>query len=339
MGRGVNLVAPVRYVSVSEALAACAQGLVVTDRNVAKHYAERIPKGVRVLSLPSGERTKSLANLGKVWAWLAREGATRESTLVALGGGVVGDLAGFAAATYMRGIRTLQIPTTLMAMVDSAHGGKTGINLPEGKNLAGVFAAPSEVLVAVGFLSSLPAREFRAGCAEVWKYGAISDPKLLARLETSPLTANTAVLADTVRVCVQAKNALVRRDPLETKGERAALNFGHTIGHAIEAATGYGKVLHGEAVAIGMVAEAKLGEQLGLTEPGFAERLREGLQRQGLPVDLPGGLDAGELVTLMMRDKKRSGAGLSFSLVTRPGECKLVQGVEAQAVVSSLLAE
>lgn len=336
MGRSVRLSAPVRYVTVDEALSSLAGTPTVTDENVARHYAERLPPRTPLLVLPAGEPTKSVERLHQVWSWLLRQGATRKSKVAALGGGVVGDLVGFAASTFMRGIPLVQVPTTLMAMVDSAHGGKTGINLPEGKNLAGTFSAPSEVLLAVGFLATLPQREFVSGTAEVWKYGAIDNPDLLDRLDAFPLDARSPGLAKTVRECVRAKTTCVRTDPWETKGVRASLNFGHTIGHAIEALTGYGELLHGEAVAIGMVAESALGERIGVTERGLAERLRSGLRRQGLPVAVPRGLRTESLIEQMTRDKKRTGEGLAFSLVTRVGECKLVEGVEAGEVAASL---
>lgn len=336
MGSRVRLTAPVRYLGVDEALGRLSGALVVTDENVARHYAGRILDGLPILALQSGERTKSAQHLETLWSWLAQQGASRRSKVAALGGGVVGDLAGFAAATYMRGIEVVQIPTTLMAMVDSAHGGKTGINLREGKNLAGAFYAPSEVVVAVGFLSTLPRREFLSGTAEVWKYGAISLPGLLKSLEASPLEPDSPGLAEVVQECVRAKLASVRVDPLETKGLRTSLNFGHTVGHAIENLAGYGTLLHGEAVSIGMVAEAALGERLGLTCNGLAARLSQGLQTQGLPVDIPEGMDPEGLVEQMARDKKRTGDGLSFSLVTEPGECKLVEGVAEVEVLASL---
>ncbi|MGE0000807.1 MAG: 3-dehydroquinate synthase [Fimbriimonadaceae bacterium] len=332
----MKLTAPVRYVGVDEALGRLPGALVVTDENVARHYAGRILEGSPVLTLPSGESTKSLRHLEILWSWLAAQGSTRNSKIAALGGGVVGDLAGFAAATYMRGIEVVQVPTTLMAMVDSAHGGKTGINLKEGKNLAGAFYAPSEVVVAVGFLSTLPRREFLSGTAEVWKYGAISLPGLFGRLEASPLEPGSPGLAKVVQECVRAKLACVRADPLERKGLRSSLNFGHTVGHAIENLAGYGTLLHGEAVSIGMVAEAALGERLGWTCNGLAARLRQGLQRQGLPVKVPEGMDPAGLVEQMARDKKRTGDGLSFSLVTELGECKLVEGVAEGEVLASL---
>jgi 3-dehydroquinate synthase len=330
-----GLAAPVRFASVPEALAAVEGSWTVIDANVLRLYAPRLDSE-RAISVPSGERSKSRAGLERLWRWLAESGAGRSSTLAAVGGGVVGDLAGFAAATYMRGIRLVHVPTTLMAMVDSAHGGKTGIDLPAGKNLVGAFYAAAEVVVAPGFLATLPRREFRSGAAEVWKYGVIALPRLLEALEARPLAPDGPELESTVRQCVEAKLRIVLSDPLERTGARAALNFGHTVAHAIEAEAGYGRLRHGEAVAVGIVVEARLGERLGKTERGLSLRLAAGLARQGLPTSVPPGLDTQALVRRMGADKKRTGDGLAFSLALAPGECTLVRGVDPAEVVEAL---
>lgn len=328
---------PVRYVDVGEALAAAKGAWAMVDANVLRLYGGRI-EAEHVLRIPSGERSKGQAGLQRAWRWLAATGAGRGATVAAIGGGVVGDLAGFAAATFCRGVRLIHVPTTLLAMVDSAHGGKTGIDLPEGKNLVGSFYAASETVVATGFLATLKSREFRSGAAEVWKYGAIARPGLLARLEESPLRPDDPSLVEIVQECAEAKLEIVRRDPSEQTGVRAALNFGHTVGHAVEAEAGYGRIRHGEAVAIGMVVESRLAERTELAAPGLAERLERGLRRQGLPTRVPPGLDPGRLVERMGRDKKRTGRLLAFSLVTEPGRCTLVTDVEPGDVFEALQA-
>ncbi len=312
------------------------EGYWVTDANLARHYAAELKSLPHLLVHPAGEATKSMDALGRTLDWLAEEGATRKSTVVAFGGGVVGDLAGFAAAVYMRGVDAVQIPTSLLAMVDSSVGGKVGIDLPSGKNLAGAFWPPSRVELATEFLTTLPAREWLCGAAEVWKYGAILDPDLLGRLEAEPLAPDRPC-EDVVWRCVRLKADVVAADEHETLGYRAALNFGHTIGHAIEAELEYQGLTHGEAVAIGMVAEAKVGERIGLTPAGTTDRLQAGLQAQGLPTEVPAGLSPERLVERMRRDKKKAtGPHLAFSLLTRVGECRLVTDVPESDVLSVL---
>lgn len=311
---------------------ACLAGLsgdsyVLTDSIVGALYAKRLPEGTPVRTVPAGESSKRLDVLGGCLEWLAEIGAGRNAVVVALGGGVVGDLAGFVAATYMRGVRLLQIPTTLLAMVDSSVGGKVGIDLEAGKNLAGAFWPPSEVVVCTGFLKTLPAREFAAGMAEVWKYGYIMDEGLCGILRQGALDSRSAALPGVVERCIELKREVVESDEFETTGRRAILNFGHTIGHALEQVTGYERYLHGEAVSIGMVVEARLGESLGTTPKGASEEIAKDLQAAGLPVRLPSAIDRGRLLDAMLRDKKRSGEGLPFSLLTGIGGCKLVTDV------------
>ena len=283
---------------------------IVTDANV----AFMLPKGVPALVLPPGEATKSLAAFGQALGWLAQTRASRKTTVVALGGGVVGDLTGFVAAAYMRGVPLLQIPTTLLAMVDSSVGGKVAIDLPEGKNLAGAFWPPTEVRLPLDALESLPPRHRTNGMAEVLKYGFIMDAPLL----DAPL--------DILR-CVALKAQVVEEDEYETTGRRAILNFGHTVGHAIECLTGYGPVLHGEAIAVGMAVEAVLGENLGLTERGTAQKVRETLQSHGLPTHHESVHDVESMLASMRGDKTAVGGRLAFSLLTRVGDCKLVADV------------
>jgi 3-dehydroquinate synthase len=223
-----------------------------------------------------------------------------------------------------------------MAMVDSSVGGKVGVDLQAGKNLAGAFWPPERVLVPLDALGTLPERHFVNGAAEVWKYGATLDARLFEALSERPLAPGQPDLCAVVFRCIELKKGVVEEDELETTGRRAVLNFGHTVGHAIEHALGYQTLLHGEAVAIGMVAEAHLGESLGVTKAGTAERLRGGLLSQGLPVSLPKGATPQALLSAMRRDKKADRNGLAFSLVSEIGACALRRGVPEGAVQGAL---
>lgn len=309
---------------------------VITDANVAAALAPLPFPEDQVLVLPPGEGTKTMAFFESAVRWLASSRAIRTTPVVALGGGVIGDLAGFAAAGYFRGVPLIMVPTSLLAMVDSAVGGKVGIDLPEGKNLVGAFHRPQAVWVPIEVLASLPKEHFVNGSAEVWKYGCILDPTLLERLLRAPLAFNDPDLEDVVARCIRLKAEVVGQDEREVSGLRAILNFGHTVGHALEAVTGYDRYLHGQAIAIGMVIEARLGERLGVTEPGLAELLAVGLQRQGLPVDLPLDVDRAALLEAMRHDKKVQGPSLAFSLVERPGACKLYPDVPEAEVQRAL---
>ena len=304
---------------------------VVTDENVAKATGLAVPH----LAVKPGEQSKSLETYGQVLEWLAGR-AHRSSRVVALGGGVVGDLAGFAAATFMRGVPVLQVPTTLMAMVDSSIGGKVGIDLAAGKNLAGTFWPPAAVLVPIDSLRTLNMRHFTNGAAEVWKYGAILDAALFERLQKQPFSIESSDLAEVVFRCIELKKDVVEEDEHEKSGRRAVLNFGHTVGHAIEQALGYSQVLHGEAVAIGMVAEARLADNLGVSDRTTARQIKEGMERQGLPTILPSGLRPSDLLPAMRRDKKAGPNALAFSLVSEIGTCKLYADVPESEVVKAL---
>lgn len=299
---------------------------IVTDAHVAAAIG---PVPVPHLILPPGEATKSLARYGEVLAWMARQGLHRRSLVGALGGGVIGDLVGFAAATYMRGMRYVQIPTTLLAMVDSSVGGKVAVDLPEGKNLVGAFHPPVEVRLDLSTLVTLPPREINAGMAEILKTFAISDAREIRRLAAGGADRE---LAEIVPECIEFKRRIVEADEDETLGIRAILNFGHTIGHAIEAVTGYERFLHGEAIAIGMVAEARLGERLGITEAGATRLLGPILARHRLPTELPDDLDPEELLAAMRRDKKAREGRLAFSLLEDFGSARLVENVQEDAV-------
>lgn len=243
----------------------------------------------------------------------------------------MGDIGGFAAATYMRGIECVQIATSLMAMVDSSIGGKVGIDLPEGKNLAGSFYPPKRVEICVDALQTLPERHIRNGLAEVIKYAFIADPGLIEAVRGQ----NQPVWELVVPRCVEIKAGIVERDEFETGKERATLNFGHTIGHAVEAITGYRDILHGEAVAIGMVAESYIAAELGFSDRGTYELVRTVVETAGLPCTHDCIGDP-KLIEFMRADKKRTGEGLAFSFVESPGTCKLVESVSEDAVLAAL---
>ncbi|MCW5547499.1 MAG: 3-dehydroquinate synthase [Opitutaceae bacterium] len=308
------------------------QVAVLTDKTVAQALGGMLgavfPQ-TAVLAVEPGESAKSIATLGTVLEFLAKRRLDRGGVLFAVGGGVIGDLGGFAAATYLRGIGFYQVPTTLLAMVDSSVGGKTGINLAAGKNLAGAFHQPRGVFIATDLLRTLPAREFAAGMAEVIKYGLLGDAELFARLEQSPLTLESADLADVIRRCCAIKARIVEADERELAqdGGRALLNLGHTFAHAIEQAAGYGTYLHGEAVAIGLNAAAQLSVKLGTLPPAEARRVAAVLTAHALPVRLASPLPLPELMAATMRDKKVRGGLPRFVVMNRLGEAATRDGV------------
>jgi 3-dehydroquinate synthase len=325
--------------------------LVVSDEHVAPLYAGAIEAALRAARpglatarfvMPAGEHEKTLRRFGQVLDALASLGATRDAAVVALGGGVVGDLAGFAAACWMRGIDVVQLPTTLLAMVDSSVGGKTAVDLPAGKNLVGAFHPPRAVVADTTVLRTLPDRELRAGLAEVVKYGAIFDSAFLDWLDAhveALLARDDDALAEAIARSCRYKAGVVERDPFE-HGERALLNFGHTFGHAIEAEQGYAGagdgLVHGEAVAVGMVLAARLSSALGLAPAEDAERLRDLLRRFGLPTTIPPGLPPAALLQRMRLDKKADAGGIRFVLWDRAGAARVVAGVEDAAVLDVL---
>jgi len=318
--------------------------LILTDENVAPHYLAQVQarlgdRSVATRILPPGEREKTLARFAEALADLATMKASRDATVIALGGGVVGDLSGFVAACWMRGVAFVQMPTTLLAMVDSSVGGKTGVNLAAGKNLIGAFHQPNAVIADIDTLATLPPREYAAGIAEVVKYGAIGDAAFLAWLEAhaDALGARDGdALVQAIATSCRHKAGVVARDERE-QGERALLNFGHTFGHALEAEAGYGRLLHGEAVAIGMVLAARLSTRLGHAPAEDGERLATLLARLGLPTALPPGFDADRLLARMQLDKKNQSGRLRLILWSRPGSAAIVDGVEAAAIRDVLL--
>jgi 3-dehydroquinate synthase len=322
--------------------------LVVSDSNVGPLYAPRVAAALQrqlpdaeviVSCVTAGEAAKSLDGFHELLRELADLGATRDACVLALGGGVVGDLAGFVAACWMRGIDVVQLPTSLLAMVDSSVGGKTGVDLPQGKNLVGAFHPPRAVFADTTTLRTLPARELRAGLAEVVKYGAIVDADFFGWLERHAqalLDCDEDRIAEAIARCCAHKAAIVERDPFE-QGERALLNFGHTFAHAIESEQAYGGLNHGEAVAVGMVLAARLSTALGLAPDVEADRLRALLRQFQLPVALPGGLAGDALLTRMRLDKKTQASGLRFVLWDRLGAARVVAGVD-DATVRQVLA-
>ena len=320
------------------------RAVVVSDAAVAASHARRVSeslaaRGIQVIpvEIPSGEASKSLSEAGRVWGILAERAVDRSTHIVAVGGGVVGDLAGFVAATFARGIPVWQVPTTLVAQVDSAIGGKTGINLPAGKNLVGAFWQPSGVFSDIDTLATLPNREYVSGLAEVVKYGMIFDPGFFAWLEAHAaelVDRSPEPLAHAVERSAALKAAVVERDEREITGARAALNYGHTFAHAFETAAGYGRLLHGEAVAIGMSCAARLAADMGRIAADIPGRQDAILTSLGLPISLAGvgPLAADELLAIMARDKKSVGGRLRFVLPSRIGAVDLVADVDEPLV-------
>jgi 3-dehydroquinate synthase len=320
------------------------RAIVVTNPVVAARYLEPLRSSLQAsdiasetILVPDGEAHKSLATLDDVLTRLLQWKAERSTTLVALGGGVVGDLAGFAAAVYQRGMPFIQVPTTLLAQVDSSVGGKTAVNHPLGKNMIGAFHQPRAVLIDTHCLRSLPAREFSAGLAEVIKYGAIRDAGFFSWLEANLerlVARDDDALAHAIGESCRIKAEIVAADERET-GERALLNLGHTFGHAIEAGLGYGEWLHGEAVAAGMVLAAQTSARLGLLAEGDVARLSALIARAGLPVAAPA-LGFDRWLELMGRDKKVEGGALRFVLLDALGRAR-VRAAVPTATLSDLI--
>jgi len=314
-----------------QGLPRAAMALIVSNTAVAPRYAARLRSAlaphygsVSVLELPDGEQFKDWPTLNLIFDRLLGDGADRQTVLFALGGGVVGDITGLAAALYMRGVPFVQVPTTLLAQVDSSVGGKTAINHPAGKNMIGAFYQPQRVVCDLDTLRTLPLRELRAGLAEVIKYGPIADAGFLDWIEAhldELLAGDAGALTHAVRRSCEIKAWVVGQDERES-GLRAILNFGHTFGHAIESGLGYGHWLHGEAVACGMVMAADLSARLDLVPADFAVRLKQLIQRAGLPVRGPA-LGADRYLELMRVDKKAQGGEIRFVLIEAPGRAVL----------------
>lgn len=325
---------------------------VLTDENVTNPHAgtvyetlkSTVPESVQLLALPPGEQTKSFKDLERVIAWLLDHGVERDSVLFAVGGGVIGDLAGLAAATVMRGIHLVQVPTTLLAQVDSSVGGKTAINVPQGKNLVGTFYQPRSVVCDTDTLKTLPRRELLAGYAETVKYGLINDHEFFIWLEKTGKEICDLVpdaVARAVEMACRKKAEIVSADETE-KGLRALLNLGHTFGHALEAAAGYdGRLLHGEAVAIGMVLAFKLSCRMGLCDEDEAQRVEDHLADIGLPTKVnmifpPLETDVEALLAFMKHDKKASMGTLAFIITNGIGKAHISRDVKNEDVAAVL---
>jgi 3-dehydroquinate synthase len=317
--------------------------LVVSNPTIFKHYGERAMRSLKsagfdVVSycLPAGERYKTLNSIQKIYDVALENRLERSATMVALGGGVIGDMTGFAAATWLRGINVVQVPTTLLAMVDSAIGGKTGVNHPNGKNLIGAFHQPRLVLIDPEVLKTLPMREFRAGMAEVIKYGVIWDAELFTQLEASKNLnqhryIKPELLSEILTRSCQAKADVVGKDEKEG-GLRAILNYGHTIGHAIESLTGYRLVNHGEAVAIGMVAAGQIAVNLGMWQQEETDRQNAIIQKAGLPTQIPAGVDIEAIIDALQLDKKVKAGKVRFVLPTQIGVVTVTDQVPAETI-------
>jgi len=320
--------------------------VIVTNEIVAPLYLEKLKSLLgeqfgSAIVLPDGEETKSLNTIAQIYDHLLEAKYDRKTTLIALGGGVVGDITGFAAATYLRGINFIQVPTTLLAQVDSSVGGKTGVNHTLGKNLIGAFYQPQCVLADTDVLRSLPVREIKAGIAEVVKYGLINDEAFfewLAANSDGIVSLDTDIIAEAVKICCAAKADIVAQDEKES-GVRALLNLGHTFGHAIETATGYGTLLHGETVSMGMVMAADLSRRLGWLSTDQAGRIRQVLEQNfGMPVEPPADITVEQYLELMSSDKKAELGKIRFVLLKAIGEAVIEGDIDGELLESTLTA-
>ncbi len=319
--------------------------VVISDENVERPHAIRVAESlveadcrVDLMIVPPGETSKSLSVAEQLWDQMLESQADRTSVIVAVGGGVVGDLAGFIAATYARGVPYVQVPTSLLAQVDSSVGGKVAINLPLAKNMVGAFWQPSLVLIDTETLSTLPRREFLAGLGEVVKYGVIQDASFFAFLEQHAeklLNRDDQALSHVIARCCELKAQVVKEDEREETGRRAVLNYGHTFAHALEAADGYDGLLHGEAVAIGMVCAARLACSLGRADQELVDRQLGLLTALELPVDLPSH-EPSRLLDLMRQDKKVEHGQLRFVLPSSVGHVELVSDVDEDQILDAL---
>lgn len=330
---------------VRSALPKTSTALVVCDSNTQSHgravETALVAEGIRaaVATVPAGESSKCMEQLAKLYDALYELAADRKTCVVAVGGGVIGDLGGFAAATYNRGLPLVMVPTSLLAMVDSSVGGKTGINHPKGKNLIGSFHQPAGVWIDLAFLDNLPDKEYLSGLAEVVKYGVILDAEFFAFLEANATRVRdrkSDVLPQVVARCCRLKADVVEKDEHELTGLRAVLNYGHTFAHAYETCSGYGTLLHGEAVAIGMTDAAKLAQKLGLVGADFVERQSKLLEALWLRTSPDAEFATDDLIAVMRRDKKAVGGKMRFILPTRLGEVRLFDDVP-EALVRDVL--
>lgn len=312
-------------ISVRRVLADTPAVAVVTDSTVGPLYADTVCASLRaegfattLITVPAGEPSKSMACAEDVCRQMIRAGLDRTSGVIALGGGVIGDLAGFCAAIYFRGLPCVQMPTTVVSLVDSSVGGKTGVNTPEGKNLLGCFHQPRLVLADIDTLDTLPPREFNEGFAEIIKHAAIRDAAMLPLIAQAH--ADRSVMAELIARNVAIKAAIVSADEHETSGLRALLNFGHTLGHGIEASAGYGQLLHGEAISLGLIAALQLSEQLAGLDPADTQKILELLRLYRLPQHLPATITTADVMEKLSRDKKFKGGAIRFVLLRALGD-------------------
>ncbi|MFM1842711.1 MAG: 3-dehydroquinate synthase [Cyanobacteriota bacterium] len=343
-------IAPGELDNIAAALAPLKLGkkiVVVSNPEIFDFYGETVSQALQMAGyevfqhlIPAGETFKTLDSITSLYNTAFQATLERNSTFLALGGGVIGDMTGFAAATWLRGINFVQVPTSLLAMVDASIGGKTGVNHPQGKNLIGAFYQPRLVFIDPTVLKTLPEREFRAGMAEVIKYGVIWDGELFAQLEAAADLSQMAALPDNLltdiiqRSC-QAKVDVVSQDEKEA-GLRAILNYGHTIGHAVESLTGYGQINHGEAVAIGMGAAVNLAIAMGLCSPALGDRQRALLTKTQLPTAIPSTLNLQEIIASLQHDKKVKAGIVRFILPTAIGNVLISDEVTPELIIQSL---
>ncbi len=306
--------------------------IIVTDENVAKHHLEKIQTlfNAKSVIVPAGEEHKNLETVSRLWKAFLENGLDRKSTVIALGGGVIGDMTGFAASTYMRGIDWIGIPTTLLSMVDASVGGKTGFDLPEGKNLIGSFYPPKLVIADPSLLLTLTERELRSGMAEVVKHGIISDPDLFAMCQHG-MDWVKANLEEVVKRAMAVKIKVIEEDPYE-KGIRAALNLGHTVGHAVELVSKF-ELRHGEAIAIGTAAEARYAARVGLASQGTVEAIESTFSKLGLPIQIPSEMPREKIIQAMRVDKKKNAKAIRFALPVEIGKVELVNVDDLESVL------
>jgi shikimate kinase/3-dehydroquinate synthase len=305
--------------------------LIVTDENVAKYHTQTIKNlKIKSITIPAGEEHKNLETVHHLWKSFLEHGLDRKSTVIALGGGVIGDITGFAASTYMRGIDWIAVPTTLLSMVDASLGGKTGFDLPEGKNLIGAFHPPKLVLADTRFLETLPERELISGMAEVVKHGIISDPELF-KLCNNALDWVKDNVEEIVKRAMAVKIKVIEEDPYE-KGFRSALNLGHTVGHAVELVSKF-NLRHGESIAIGMMAEARYSAQIGLADKSVVEAIEATLKNLGLPTQIPDEMPREEIIKAMRVDKKKNAKSIRFALPVEIGKVELVDVSDLESVL------
>lgn len=306
--------------------------IIVTDENVVKYHLEKIQNlfNAKAVVVPAGEEHKNLETISFLWKSFLENGLDRKSTVIALGGGVIGDMTGFAASTYMRGMDWIAIPTTLLSMVDASLGGKTGFDLPEGKNLIGSFHPPRLVMADTSLLLTLPERELRSGMAEVVKHGIISSPDLFAMCQRG-MGWVKANLEDVVKRAMAVKIQVIEEDPYE-KGIRAKLNLGHTVGHAVELVSKF-ELRHGEAIAIGTAAEARYAARVGLASQNTVETIESTLEALGLPIHIPAEMPREKLIHAMRVDKKKNAKSIRFALPVEIGKVELVNVDDLESVL------